>query len=480
MFYQRFQFWGRATPDAIAVISGAHVVTYAQALRRVDWVAARLNAAGVRPGHHVIVPKARHVLGLVTQFALDKIGASSCYLADQPPWIDWRVVHEPTDEPRALLVSPGIEAAMAKEPLPRDLPAHAWDDRAPSRVQSSSGSTGRPKSILRCYASIRDGMANHQVLFGLAPGARCAAMLDWSGPGLNLKTNAWMHGATLVVPDPKQGLLAQAAVHKVSILCASPMFLQTLAAHTPRMRALPGLRLLLYGGRAPAALLQRLAQEVTPDVYVVYGSTETGSNIASWMGGPNPPDRTVGYVIPGCGVEVIDEATRLPCGPGQIGHVRTAVHVPGADGYVDDAGQLHPYQPSDPAWFATGDLGFFAEDGALHIAGREDDVVNLGGLKLVTSDLEDVVIRSGHTLQQAVFNVASGSGPPHVCAAVVPRPGVDLAAVRQALKAAYPRLANVRILGFEQLPMLANGKVDYPSLRKAAAQRQERTPAALD
>ena len=45
----------------------------------------------------------------------------------------------------------------------------------------------------------------------------------------------------------------------------------------------------------------------------------------------------------------------------------------------------------DDTWLYTNDLGYFDEDGFLHVIGRKNDTINVGGLKVAPTEVEDAV-----------------------------------------------------------------------------------------
>src|SRR5207244_114577 len=92
----------------------------------------------------------------------------------------------------------------------------------------------------------------------------------------------------------------------------------------------------------------------------------------------------VGFVMPEARVEIVDAADKvLP--PGKEGFVRLQTPVFNALRDGRDSAQADP----KARWFYPGDIGWLTENGMLCIAGRREDVVNRGGVKLATTDFED-------------------------------------------------------------------------------------------
>lgn len=58
-------------------------------------------------------------------------------------------------------------------------------------------------------------------------------------------------------------------------------------------------------------------------------------------------------------------------------------------------------------WLHTGDLGMVDFDGYVHLLGRENDVINIGGLKVAPGEVEEVLLKYKDILEVAVQGVAS-------------------------------------------------------------------------
>jgi oxalate---CoA ligase len=123
---------------------------------------------------------------------------------------------------------------------------------------------------------------------------------------------------------------------------------------------------------------------------------------------------TVGKVIFN-EVAILDEAGNA-VGPGCTGEV--VARGPGVfDGYLDNP------QATAAAfvngWFRTGDLGRFDEEGYLTLMGRIKDVINRGGEKIGTLEVEAALLRHPAVAEACVFPIPHPSLGEEVAAAVV-------------------------------------------------------------
>lgn len=141
-------------------------------------------------------------------------------------------------------------------------------------------------------------------------------------------------------------------------------------------------------GRLDPKVMAGLEEAFGAPVVERYGMSETGNLAAN----PLPPEirkpGSVGHVV-GNEVAIVDENGTV-MGPNTEGEI--VARGPSVfDGYLDN--------PEATAaaflngWFRTGDLGRFDDDGYLIITGRLKDVINRGGEKIGTAEVEAALLQ---------------------------------------------------------------------------------------
>jgi long-chain acyl-CoA synthetase len=136
-----------------------------------------------------------------------------------------------------------------------------------------------------------------------------------------------------------------------------------------------------------------------------YGQTELGGEVVGWsvkdwrkfskvkLG-------SVGRPHEGVDVQIRDD-DGVPQPPGTTGHIY--VRSPFlTSGYSDDGALEARIQDG---YVRTGDLGHFDEDGFLWIDGRESDMINRGGLKVMPDEVEDVLLQHPNVREACVAGV---------------------------------------------------------------------------
>jgi fatty-acyl-CoA synthase len=272
-------------------------------------------------------------------------------------------------------------------------------------------------------------------------------------------------GAATVLPDrfdPKEtlGLVER---HRASGLAAVPVMLRRmLQLDDPAAREidLSSLKTLLASGDAmPPELRAQITDRFGPVLHDLYGSTEAG-----WVAVATPEileqrPEAVGRPVPGVEVRVLDEEER-DVAPGEHGEI----HVASAARFK---GYTHQDGGTEGA-VATGDLGFVDESGVLHVAGRADDMVIIGGENVYPIEVETVVEQVDGVVDVAVLGVDDAEYGQVLAAFVTGEVDVDLVRERCRQQLASFKVPR-RIEVVEELPRTTTGKLRRAELADGAA-----------
>lgn len=342
----------------------------------------------------------------------------------------------PGDEQAAL------RARLAAHPVAADTLA----------VVFTSGSTGRPKGVVLSRASARAAAALHASSLGWRADDRWLLALPLAHVGgLAVVVRCLLGRRPVVACDAGvDGVRLAAALveHRVTLASLVPAQLDALLA-LPAWRPPPSLRAVLLGGAAaPPALVARARARGVPAL-TTYGMTETFGQVATAAPDQPPPPGAVGRALPGVTLTagtaaspaaiVVDTPTRMT-------------------GYLDEPAPAGP--------LVTADLGYLDGDGWLHVVGRADDVIVTGGENVHPAAVEAALAACPGLAAACVFGLADPRWGAVVAAAVVARPGTDVAADLAAADARLPAHARPRrVVVVDQLPVTASGK---PDRRRAA------------
>jgi len=240
-------------------------------------------------------------------------------------------------------------------------------------VLFSSGSTGKPKAMIQNLDNLIDSyqdkrQKNMNMLVFL--------MFDHIG-GLNTLFNTLSIGATLILPENRDAeyICSLLEKYKIRVLPSSPTFLNLiLISESYKKFDLKSLRMITYGTEAmPDSLLKRL-KKTFPRVKFLqtFGTSETG--IAS-TSSKNSESTFMKIDDPNLEYKIVNDELWLKSKTQILGYLNASM-----DSFTDDG------------WFKTGDLVEVIEDGYLKIIGRNKEVINVGGEKVLPAEVESVVL----------------------------------------------------------------------------------------
>jgi fatty-acyl-CoA synthase len=264
-------------------------------------------------------------------------------------------------------------------------------------------------------------------------------------------------GSTLVLPDrfDPEDSLDLIERHGVTACAMVPVMLRrivTLPGKVLKGRDFGSVRIVLASGSALSQDLRERVAEVFGDVlYDLYGSTEAG-----WVAIATPEDiqdrpGTVGRPVPGVELAAFSpQGERLPAGETGGLHVRSGARF---EGYLGDA-EVEERE----GFLALGDMGRVDEDGYLHVEGRGDDMVVIGGENVYPIEVEEAISKLDGVTDVAVLGVEDDEYG-QVLAAFY-EGSADPDAIKKACKEGLasfklPR----RVEKVDSLPRTATGKV---------------------
>jgi acyl-[acyl-carrier-protein]-phospholipid O-acyltransferase/long-chain-fatty-acid--[acyl-carrier-protein] ligase len=340
----------------------------------------------------------------------------------------------------------------------------------PAVVLFTSGSEGPPKGVVLSHMNV------------LANGAQVAARIDFTAQDLVLNALPMFHSFGLTA-----GTLLPLLLGVKAFFYPSPLHRRTIPELAYRLNAT-----LLFGtntflaayGRyahpydfyrvryvfAGAEKLQAETRELWREKFGIrvlegYGATETSPVLAV-----NTPleyrEDSVGRFLPGIAwylepVSGLADGGRLCVrGPNvMLGYLRS-----------DTPGQITPPSTQHGSgWYDTGDFVRVDQDGFVWILGRAKRFAKIGGEMISLAAVEEFVVRTWPGVQHAVISVPD------------PQRGEQLVLLTEYQEASRRVLLDrataegvstlslpKHIIVVRPIPLLANGKVDYPAVQALA------------
>ncbi|XP_048319770.1 probable CoA ligase CCL9 [Ziziphus jujuba] len=113
-------------------------------------------------------------------------------------------------------------------------------------------------------------------------------------------------------------------------------------------------------------------------------------------------------------------------------------------------------------WFHTGDVGFFDEDGYLHLVGRIKELINRGGEKISPIEVDAVLLSHPDIAQAVAFGVPDDKYGEEINCAIIPREEVNIDEA-EVLRFCKQNLASFKVpkkvFITDSLPKTATGKI---------------------
>ena len=208
----------------------------------------------------------------------------------------------------------------------------------------------------------------------------------------------------------------------------------------------------------PDDMRERIMARLATDLVYTYNSNET------WMIAAVDAEG-VATLRPGADVEVVDEHGR-PLPPGKVGRLKIRTDSQVAGYANDDEATARVFKDG---WFYSSDMGMLVDRRRLRILGRIDDILNIGGMKIVPSLIEDMIVGLAPVQEAGVTSIPVPEGIDEICIALVPNASTDEKAIEALLMSTVlpPMLKPAHVMALEKLPRTETGKLQRHLLKAA-------------
>ena len=519
-------------------------ITYADLQREVSRAAHALTELGVRKGDRVALYLPMIPETVIAMLACARLGAphtvvfggfSADALSSRILDCDARVVITADGGYRrgsASALKPAVDEAVAKCPdvrsvlvvrrtgqqVPwtdgRDVWWHDLVDRQPDEhkpephdaehplyVMYTSGTTAKPKGILHTTGGYLTGVSyTHHAVFDLKPETDIfwtAADIGWVTGHSYIVYGPLANGATSVMyegtPDtPHRGRWWEIIEkYRVTTLYCAPTAIRTFmkwGETEPARFDLSSLRLLGSVGEPinPEAWIwyrRNIGGDRAP-VVDTWWQTETGSIMISPLPGVTSTKPGAAMrPLPGVGADVVDD-TGTPVPDGGGGYLTLTEPWPSMlRGIWGDPERFQStYWDRFPGSYFAGDGAKKDSDGDIWLLGRVDDVMNVAGHRISTTEVESALVSHPAVAEAAVVGASDPTTGQGIVAFVIVRGsvGADEAAgealvqeLRQHVAKEIGPIAKPRqIMVVPELPKTRSGKIMRRLLRDVAEHRR--------
>ena len=389
-------------------------------------IAAGLAARGVARGDRVVLFLGNLPEFVIALYALQRLGAVvvPVNMREQKPGLQYvfeqcgarGIVFESALAERVpeLTAAPGvsvrIEVGSGFEALKQHgtlSTAAPVDEEDTALILYTSGTTGKPKGAMLTHFNVVHSVMHFEACMRLTCDDRSALAVPAShvtGVVAVLATMLHIGGAVIVMREFKAAsYIEQAAQERVTYTVLVPA-MYNLILLQPDFDAhdLSAWRVGGYGGAPmPLATIDTLAKKLPRLILTnAYGATESTSPVTIMpVGDTREHADTIGVTVPCSDVRIMDEAgCEVP--PGTTGEIWIGGPMM-VKGYWDNP-EATAREFTGGYWH-SGDLGSMDENGYVRIFDRKKDMLNRGGFKIYSVEVENVLMALPGVIEAAII-----------------------------------------------------------------------------
>jgi acyl-coenzyme A synthetase/AMP-(fatty) acid ligase len=382
------------------------------------------------------------------------------------------------------------------------------DATDPLYILYTSGTTGKPKGIIRDNGghavALKYSMTH---IYDVKPGEVYWAASDvgWIVGHSYIVYAPLLHGCTTIlyegkpVKTPDSGMFWRIIQdYKVSVLFTAPTAIRAIKKEDPNGSAHQRFNtsclrnVFLAGERCDVATYDWLSGLLDIEVIDHWWQSESGwPMISNSLGYGLMPVKPGSATLPVCGydIRILDTdgneqprnvegevAIKLPLPPGCLPTL-----------WNNDTRFRESYLSRYKGYYLAGDGGYKDEDGYIFITGRTDDVINVAGHRLSTSDIEEVVAGHEDVAECAVIGIADEFKGQVPVGFVILKGGtkiseedLELELIKIVRKKVGPVASFKQSVITKRLPKTRSGKILRATMRSIADGKSYSLPSTIE
>lgn len=492
--------------DKSALCEQEQSISFAEMLEKVDAFATSLKTIGVKKGDRVALLMTNSIHFCIAFYANAKLGAvslpvSSKYKSSelQFPLLDSKTEVLICDSKWWGNVEPIINTLNIRTVIFTDMlmdtgknginthlindlisgcsgEVNNESDAEPNDaviIMYTSGTTGKPKGAVITHYNLLHAVISYKEIFNITDKDSTIISIPIfhiTGLCALLALFVYAGGTSYLLPyfDARK-TLDIVAQNKITFFHASPTIYILLIKESPEMQEFKSVRICAAGSaNMPEDVLRTLGEKLPKLVFhTVYGLTESSSPATimpiNVIG--SSKIKSCGIPIPGMEIRVVTGKGK-ECEPLEIGELQLKGAVVIQQYYKNTYANQSSFECG---WFKTGDLACLDEDGYLYIVDRKKDMINRGGEKIYSIEVENTLYMHEDVVEVAVVGKPDAVFGEKVVAVVVLKEGADKDKTA-LINYCKGRLSSYKVprevVFVTQLPHTASGKISKRMVRE--------------
>lgn len=335
----------------------------------------------------------------------------------------------------------------------------------------TSGTTSKSKCVVLKNYNLLHAIISYSKIFNITEKDKTIiATPIYHITGITALFGLFLYSGGLIYLQKKfdtKKFLEATQKNEITFIHASPTIFALLLEARENYNNIKTLRMLACGSsNMPPQNIKRLKEWIpTAEFRTVYGLTETSSPATIF-----PRDAATSRYIGSSGVPIFGVEIKIADDDGKelLNDEVGEVLIKGAV-VLEEYYKLKTDSFTDDGFFKTGDLGYINKEGYLYVVDRKKDIINRGGEKILSFDIENELHNIKGIIEAVVVGISDNIYGEIPVALVKLESDVTLT-FDDIYKILKKRLAKyqipVKIIFTESIPKTPNGKTDKKSIKQ--------------
>ena len=301
-------------------------------------------------------------------------------------------------------------ASSIQNPEPRTPEPLNQDDL--SSIIYTSGSTGKPKGVMLSHENIVSNTYSIcQYIELTEKDIQMVVLPFFYVMGKSLLNTHFAVGGTIVINNKfayPATVIKQIVDERVTGFSGVPSTYAYLLHRSPLEKYRNELLSLRYCSQAGGHMSRKIKEDlrrILPEhtrIFIMYGATEASARL-TWLDPQYYMEKmdSIGKPIPGVTMKILDPSGKEVSDGGVGELVGSGPNI--MKGYWKD--ETATLAVLDQNGYHTGDMGYRDKDGFFYVKGRQDNIIKVGGHRINTQEIEDVLMETEFVLETVVLGI---------------------------------------------------------------------------